>query len=69
MKELPATLILRPFNFSTLATRIYEYAKDEQFEETGLWALAIVLAGVIPLIIMSRAIAKARPGESNKLGL
>jgi iron(III) transport system permease protein len=62
MKELPATLILRPFNFSTLATRIYEYAKDERFEETGLWSVSIVLFGVIPLILMSRAIARSRPG-------
>ncbi len=64
VKELPATLILRPFNFSTLATRVFEYASDERFEETGLWALAIVAAGLIPVIILSRSIGRSRPGHS-----
>ena len=59
MKELPATLILRPFNFNTLATRAYEYAVDEQFEESALWAVGIVLAGVVPVILLSRAIRSA----------
>ncbi len=62
MKELPATLILRPFNFSTLATRIYEYASDERFEECGLWALSIVVVGILPVILLSRAIRASRPG-------
>ena len=63
MKELPATLILRPFNFSTLATRIYEYASDERFEECGLWALAIVLVGILPVIMLSLGIRRSRPGS------
>ncbi len=62
MKELPATLILRPFNFSTLATRIYEYASDERFEECGLWALTIVVVGILPVILLSHAIRASRPG-------
>ena len=62
MKELPATLILRPFDFSTLATRIYEYASDERFEECGLWALSIVVVGIVPVILLSRAIRASRPG-------
>jgi iron(III) transport system permease protein len=64
MKELPATLILRPFDFSTLATRIYEYASDERFEETGLWALAIVVAGIAPVILLSIGIRRSRPGST-----
>jgi iron(III) transport system permease protein len=66
MKELPATLILRPFNFSTLATRIFEFASEELFEETGLWALSIVLAGVLPVIVLTYSIGRTRPGtEAN----
>jgi iron(III) transport system permease protein len=62
MKELPATLILRPFNFSTLATRVFEFAADEQFEETGLWALSIVAAGVVPVALLSLSFGRSRPG-------
>ncbi len=68
MKELPATLILRPFNFGTLATRVFEYASDERFEETGLWALSIVLAGILPVILMSAAITRSRPGHGGRHG-
>ncbi len=68
MKELPATLILRPFDFSTLATRIYEYASDERFEECGLWALSIVVVGIVPVILLSRAIRVSRPGGGRSEG-
>lgn len=61
MKELPATLILRPFNFSTLATRVFEYASEEQFEDAALWALSIVLVGIVPVVMLSRAIGRSRP--------
>ena len=60
MKELPATLILRPFNFETLATHVYYLAADEQIEAGALAALCIVLAGLIPVIVLSRTIADAR---------
>ncbi len=63
MKELPATLILRPFDFSTLATRVYEFASDEQFEEIGIWALSIAAAGIIPVILLSISIRHSRPGH------
>ncbi len=56
MKELPATLLLRPFNFETLATYIYVYASQEQFEKSAIAALTIVAAGLIPLILMHRAL-------------
>ena len=62
MKELPATLIIRPFNFDTLATRVYEFAVDEQLQEASSAALAIVLVGIFPVIVLSRAIAGSRPG-------
>ena len=63
MKELPLTLILRPFNFDTLATFVYQYASDELLEECALGALTIVAAGVIPVILMSGTIARSRPGH------
>lgn len=61
MKELPATLILRPFNFDTLATHVFQFASDERLEQSALAALTIVAAGVIPVILLSRAI---RPTHS-----
>jgi iron(III) transport system permease protein len=63
MKELPLTLILRPFDFDTLATFVYQYASDELLEESALGALTIVAAGVIPVLLMSQTIAHSRPGH------
>ncbi|SEI71620.1 iron(III) transport system permease protein [Allopseudospirillum japonicum] len=60
MKELPATLILRPFGFDTLATHVYQYASDELLEESALAALVIVLVGILPVILISRAIVGQR---------
>jgi iron(III) transport system permease protein len=61
MKELPATLVLRPFNFDTLAVRVYQYASDERLVEASAPALAIVLVGIIPVIFLSWRIARSRP--------
>ena len=58
LKELPATLILRPFNFNTLAVRTYELASDERLTDAALPALAIVIIGLIPVILLIRAIAE-----------
>lgn len=58
LKELPATLILRPFNFNTLAVRAYELASDERLADASTAALSIVLAGIIPVILLSRSINK-----------
>ncbi|MDG4553022.1 MAG: iron ABC transporter permease [Candidatus Competibacter sp.] len=63
LKELPATLILRPFNFNTLAVRTYELAADERLADSAGYALAIVLAGIGPVMLLSRAIGRARPGQ------
>lgn len=59
LKELPTTLILRPFNFNTLSVRAYEMASDERLADAGLPALLIVLTGLIPVIILSRIIGKS----------
>ena len=60
MKELPATLVMRPFNFDTLATQVYLLATDERLAEASTAALAIVAVGIVPLIAISRNIARAR---------
>jgi iron(III) transport system permease protein len=59
LKELPTTLILRPFNFNTLAVRAHELASDERLAEAALPALAIVLIGLIPVILLTRSMSKA----------
>ncbi|MEM9879124.1 MAG: iron ABC transporter permease [Pseudomonadota bacterium] len=55
MRELPVTLILRPFNFETLATRVYRLASDERLMEASSAALAIVLIGLVPVLLLNRA--------------
>ncbi len=56
MKELPATLVLRPFNSDTLAVVTYNLARDERLGEAALPALALVLVGLIPVILLSRTL-------------
>jgi iron(III) transport system permease protein len=60
MKELPATLILRPFGFETLATHVYHYASDEMLGEAALGSLTIVAVGVLPVLFLSRFISTSR---------
>lgn len=66
MKELPATLLLRPFNFETLATHVYALAAVEQFEEAALGALTIVLIGLVPVLMLHQAIAEGRAGAGKR---
>lgn len=56
MKELPAALLLRPFDFQTLPTYVYQYASDEQLELASVGAIMIVLVGLIPLVFINRSI-------------
>lgn len=65
MKELPATLLLRPFNFETLATHVYGLTALEQFERAALGALAIVIAGLVPVLLLHRTVAGSRPGSGS----
>ncbi len=60
MKELPATLVMRPFNFDTLATQAYTLASDERLAEASTASLAIVVVGLLPLIALSRQVSAAR---------
>jgi iron(III) transport system permease protein len=63
MKELPATILLRPFNFETLATHVYAYAGLEMFESATLGALTIVVIGLVPVLLLHQAVAGGRAGE------
>ncbi|NNE63624.1 MAG: iron ABC transporter permease, partial [Gammaproteobacteria bacterium] len=63
MKELPATLILRPFNFNTLAVRAFELAADERLAESSTAALMIVAVGLIPVMLLSKSISSSRAGS------
>lgn len=60
IKELPATLIVRPFNFDTLAVQVYRLASDERLAESSGAALAIILVGLVPVYILSKSISKSR---------
>ncbi|WP_299122874.1 iron ABC transporter permease [uncultured Tenacibaculum sp.] len=58
MKELPLTLILKPYNINTLAVKAYEYASDELVAEASLPSLFIILTGIIPVLFLNRLISK-----------
>lgn len=64
MKELPATLVMRPFNFDTLATTAYTLASDERLAEAATPALAIVAVGLGPMVLLCRRIARAAPAAT-----
>lgn len=68
MKELPATILLRPFNFNTLATSVFEAASREAFEDAALPALTIVLAGLVPVILLARTSARSFRQSRSKRG-
>jgi iron(III) transport system permease protein len=64
LKELPATLVLRPFDFDTLATQAYNLAKDERLGAAALPSLTIVAVGLLPVLLVSRALGAPRAGPS-----
>jgi iron(III) transport system permease protein len=63
MKELPATLVIRPFNFDTLATQAHTLAADERLAEASTAALIIVAVGLLPMFWISRQILRVRRRE------
>jgi len=69
MKELPATLMLRPFDFDTLATYVYQLASDELLEESALAALSIVAVGLLPVILLSRSMGRSSHARSTETSL
>ena len=58
LKELPITILLRPFNFETLATYVYQYASDEMLKESSFAAIMIIVAGLGPVIYLNSRIKK-----------
>jgi iron(III) transport system permease protein len=58
MKELPATLIVRPFDFDTLAVRVHSLASDERLAEASTAALLIVVVGLLPVLALTRAMRR-----------
>lgn len=66
MKELPATLILRPFNFDTLALHIYALAADERLADCAPAAILLVAVGILPVVLLSRALTRSRPGHAQE---
>jgi iron(III) transport system permease protein len=63
LKELPATMILRPFNFDTLATEAFQFATTERLDAAAAPALIIVAVGLIPVLVLCRTIRRSRPGS------
>ena len=66
LKELPITLLLRPFNFETLATYVYQYASDELLEESSFAALIIIIAGLGPVIFLNKTIKNISKKKHSK---
>ena len=67
MKELPVTIVLRPFNFETLATQVFILAADERLAEAATPALAIVAVGLLPVLLLSRAVYRRQATETAAL--
>lgn len=64
LKELPATMILRPFNFDTLAIEAFQLATTERLDAAAVPALIIVAVGLVPVLVLCRTIRRSRPGHS-----
>jgi len=65
MKELPATMMMRPFNFDTLAVQAYRLASDERLDQAATPSLVIVAAGILPVILVCRAVASGARGRTH----
>tara|TARA_R110000744_G_scaffold114512_5_gene214178 strand:- start:279 stop:1931 length:1653 start_codon:yes stop_codon:yes gene_type:complete len=65
LKELPATLILRPFNFNTLAVRTFELASEERLQDAAVPAITIVMVGLLPVILLTRALESTKHKSSS----
>ena len=65
LKELPATLVLRPFDFDTLAVSAYHFAADERLAEAALPSLLIVAAGLVPVLLLSRVSGRGAAERGN----
>jgi iron(III) transport system permease protein len=61
MKELPTALLLRPFNFETLATYVYQFVSDEMIEHAALPSLMLIMLGLVPFMIVNRLLERSTP--------
>lgn len=61
MKELPTALLLRPFNFETLATYVYQFVSDEMIEHAALPSLMLIMLGLVPFMIVNRLLERSNP--------
>lgn len=68
LKELPATFVMRPFNFDTLAVQAYNFASDERLAEAAAPALTIVAAGLLPLLVLSRRMRERQQAVPETVG-
>lgn len=68
LKELPATLVLRPLNFDTLAVRVYQLASDERLMQASTAGLSIVAVGLLPVLLLDRAVHRSRPETASGSG-
>jgi iron(III) transport system permease protein len=68
MKELPATMIMRPFNFDTLAVQAHRLAADERLAEAAVPSLVIVAIGLLPVILVCRSIGASATGRVKRGG-
>jgi iron(III) transport system permease protein len=66
MKEMPATLLLRPFGYDTLAVRIWQFTSESLWDAAALPALTIVAAGVLPVLVLVRSSARASSLQSSR---
>jgi iron(III) transport system permease protein len=68
MKELPATLIMRPFNFDTLAVQAHRLAADERLDGAAVPSLVIVAVGLIPVLLVCRGVGRQRAAADRRVG-
>ena len=69
IKEMPATLLLRPFGYETLAVRIWQFTSESFWEAAALPALTIVAAGMLPVLILARSSVRSRQGAGGDSGM
>ena len=68
LKELPATLLIRPFNFDTLAIGVYRFASDERLAQAAVGSILIVTVSLVPVILLSRTVAASGRLTSSQPG-
>jgi iron(III) transport system permease protein len=68
LKEMPATLLMRPFGWDTLAVRVFEMTSEGEWARAALPALSLVLAGLLPVVLLIRRSAASAAGRDSTVG-